>query len=70
MLLHTNQEIHKRLQELMEPVDKQIMMCNDVKELLLFACGLMRVTNSIFVKHLGINGAKLMYEDIPWPVQE
>ncbi len=70
MLLDNPQQIHQRLVELLEPVDKQIMMCNDVKELLLFACGLMRVTNSVFIKHLGVNGAKLMYEDIPWPVKE
>ena len=53
-----------RMQELMKPVEQQIMMCDDRQELLMMACAMMQRTHEIFLQELGENGAKLMYEDL------
>lgn len=53
-----------RMQELMKPVEQQIMMCDSREDLLMMACAMMQRTHEIFVNELGENGAKLMYEDM------
>ena len=55
--------VAKRMDELMAPVEQQIMMCDDRRELLMMACAMMQRTHEIFLQELGENGAKLMYED-------
>ena len=55
--------VAKRMEELMAPVEQQIMMCDDRQELLMMACAMMQRTHEIFLQELGENGAKLMYED-------
>ena len=55
--------VAKRMDELMAPVEHQIMMCDSREELLMMACAMMQRTHEIFLQELGENGAKLMYED-------
>jgi hypothetical protein len=55
--------VAKRMDELMAPVEQQIMMCDNRQELLMMACAMMQRTHEIFLQELGENGAKLMYED-------
>lgn len=55
--------VAKRMDELMAPVEQQIMMCDSREELLMMACAMMQRTHEIFLQELGENGAKLMYED-------
>lgn len=55
--------IATRMNELMAPVEQQIMMCDSSEELLMMACAMMQRTHEIFLLELGENGAKLMYED-------
>ena len=57
-------QVAKRMSELMAPVERQIMMCDDRQELLMMACAMMQRTHEIFLQELGENGAKLMYEDL------
>jgi hypothetical protein len=53
----------KRMQELMKPVEQQIMMCDDRHDLLMMACAMMQRTHEIFLNELGEEGARLMYKD-------
>jgi len=53
----------KRMQELMAPVEQQIMMCDSREDLLMMACAMMQRTNEIFLNELGEHGTKLMYKD-------
>lgn len=53
----------KRMNELMRPVEQQILMCDDRQELLMMACAMMQRTHEIFLQELGENGTRLMYED-------
>jgi hypothetical protein len=55
--------VAKRMDELMAPVEQQIMMCDSREELLMMACAMMQRTHEIFLQELGENGVKLMYED-------
>ena len=57
-------EILKRMTELMGPIDKQIMMCDDNKELLMFACAMLQRVTEIFDQELGVDGRKRMLMDL------
>lgn len=55
--------VQKRMDELMEPIDRQIMMSDSREELLMIACAMMQRTHEIFLNELGENGSKQMYKD-------
>jgi len=55
--------VTQRMDELMGPVDQQIMMCDSREELLMMACAMMQRTHEIFVNELGDPGSKHMYKD-------
>ena len=55
--------VARRMEELMAPVEQQIMMCDTREELLMMACAMMQRTNEIFVNELGEGGTKIMYKD-------
>ena len=60
----TREEVKQRMVELMEPIDKQILMCDNEQDLLMMACVMMQRTQEIYVTILGVNGARLMFEDL------
>ena len=62
--MHDRDAVRNRMQELMEPVDRQIMMTDDPQEMLMIACAMMQRTNEIFRQVLGEEGARRMYEDM------
>jgi hypothetical protein len=43
----------KRMQELMEPIDRQIMMCDDSADVLMLASIMMTTARRIMVNHIG-----------------
>ena len=55
--------VKKRMDELMKPIDQQIMMSDSREELLMIACAMMQRTTEIFDSQLGIEGRKQMYKD-------
>jgi hypothetical protein len=55
--------VAQRMDELMEPIDRQIMMSDSREELLMLACAMMQRTTEIFEAELGVNGRKQMYKD-------
>ena len=57
------EKTRQRMSELMRPVEQQILMCDDRKELLMMACAMMQKTHEIFLQELGESGAKQMYKD-------
>jgi len=61
--MHDRDTVRKRMDELMEPIDRQIMMSDSREELLMIACAMMQRTHEIFVNELGENGSKQMYKD-------
>ena len=61
--MHNKEAVRKRMSELMEPVERQIMMTDNREELLMMACAMMQRTTEIFESELGIEGRKQMYKD-------
>jgi hypothetical protein len=57
-------EMKKRMAELMEPIDRQIMMCDDREDLLMLACAMMTTVKGIFDVELGEDGRKRMFKDM------
>lgn len=60
----TKEQVKKRMQELMEPIDKQILMCDNDQDMLMMACVMLQRTQEIYTALLGENGARLMFEDL------
>lgn len=62
--MYDREAVRKRMSELMEPIDRQIMMSDNREELLMLACAMMQRTTEIFEAELGVNGRKQMYKDM------
>ena len=58
------EQVKARMAELTEPINQQIMMCDNEEEMLMIACVMMQHTHKIFTTILGEKGARLMYEDM------
>jgi hypothetical protein len=56
--------IQQRMAELMEPIDQQIMMCDNREDLLMLASAMLVTVKSIFDKELGEDGRRLMFKDM------
>lgn len=56
-------EVAERMAELMEPVNKQILMCDNKEDLLMLACAMVTLVRSIFDQELGEDGRKKMFKD-------
>jgi hypothetical protein len=57
-------ERQKRMQELMRPIDRQIMMCDDVQDLFALASIMMVTSKNIFKNQLGKEGAIRVLEKV------
>ena len=57
-------EMEERMAELMLPIEKQIMMCDNRQDLLMMACAMLQHVNTIFNQELGENGRKQMFRDM------
>ena len=57
-------DIRQRMVELIMPIEKQIMMCDDADEMLMLACAMLQRTTEIFEKLLGEEGRKKMFSDL------
>jgi hypothetical protein len=62
--MYNKEAVRKRMSELMEPVERQIMMTDNREELLMMACAMMQRTTEIFESELGVEGRKQMYKDM------
>ena len=62
--MYNRDAVRQRMGELMEPIDRQIMMSDNREELLMLACAMMQRTTEIFEAELGENGRKQMYKDM------
>ena len=54
----------KRMEELMRPVDQQIMMCDSREDVLMMACAMMHRVREIFDNEIGEDHRKSMFRDL------
>lgn len=52
----------ERMKELMDPIDQQIMMCDDRNDLIMIASAMMVYAKDIFDNEIGITGRKQMFK--------
>lgn len=57
-------EMEERMAELMLPIEKQIMMCDNRQDLLMIACAMLQHVNTIFNQELGEAGRQQMFRDM------
>jgi hypothetical protein len=57
-------DVKKRMMELMEPINRQIMMCDDREDLLMLASCMMILVKDLFDNEIGEEGRKLMFKDL------
>ena len=60
----TDKATADRMAELMEPINRQIMMCDDRHDQLMLACAMMTAVKDLFDLHIGEDGRKKMFRDM------
>lgn len=57
-------DIQDRMAELMQPIDQQIMMCDDREDVLMLACAMLQRVREIFDSQLSVEGRKKMFRSM------
>lgn len=56
--------VEQRMRELMQPIDRQIMMCDNREDLLMLASAMLVTVKGIFDQEIGESGRKIMFKDL------
>jgi hypothetical protein len=57
-------DIQERMTELVKPIDQQIMMCDDRRDLLMLNCAMLQRVKEVFDMLVGEEGRKNMFKDL------
>ena len=57
-------DVQQRMSELIKPIDQQIMMCDDRRDLLMFNCAMLQQVKEVFDMLVGEEGRKNMFKDL------
>jgi hypothetical protein len=57
------EKIAERMSELMQPIERQIMMCDDRHDLLMMASAMLVSVKDIFDNEIGEEGRKKMFRE-------
>ena len=62
-------DIEKRMRELIGPIDRQIMMCDDEEEIMMLACAMLSSVRHILDQQIGTQGRIEIMKDYTyeWP---
>jgi hypothetical protein len=58
------EEMKARMEELMAPIEQQIMMCDGREDLLMMACAMLQHVKTIFDLQIGRDGRNQMFRDM------
>jgi hypothetical protein len=58
------EKIAERMSELMAPIERQIMMCDNREDLLMMASAMLITVKDIFDVEIGEDGRKKMFKDL------
>ena len=56
-------DVTNRMRELMEPIERQIMMCDSREDVLMLACAMLDRAKSIFDSQISVEGRKIIISD-------
>ena len=57
-------DVSKRMTELVAPIDQQIYMCDDRRDLLMLNCAMLQRVREVFDLLVGEEGRKNMFKDL------
>jgi hypothetical protein len=57
-------DVQQRMSELIKPIDQQIMMCDDRRDLLMLNCVMLQRVKELFDILVGEEGRKNMFKDL------
>ena len=60
----------QRMTELMEPIDRQIMMCDNVQDVLMLASNMMVTAKEIYLQNLGGAGTRELLQKMVNEIDE
>jgi hypothetical protein len=60
----------QRMEELMKPIDRQIMMCDNVEDVLMLASNMLVTAKGIYIQNLGGAGAKELFQKLTDEIDE
>ena len=63
-------DVIARMEELMKPIDRQIMMCDNAEDVLMLASTMMVTAKMIYVQQLGGEGAKFLIQKMVNEIDE
>ena len=63
-------DVLARMEELMRPIDRQIMMCDNVEDVLMLASNMLVTAKIIYVQNLGGAGTKELLQRIVDDIDE
>jgi hypothetical protein len=56
--------VRQRMAELMQPIHRQIMMCDDRRDQLMMASAMLIAAKDLFDLHIGESGRRMMFKDM------
>ena len=56
-------DVTNRMQELMRPIEQQIMMCDSREDVLMLACAMLDKTKTILDSQIGVEGRKTIIKE-------
>lgn len=66
----SKKNIIARMEELMRPIDRQIMMCDNVEDVLMLASNMLITARTIYVQNLGGAAAKELFQKLTDEIDE
>jgi hypothetical protein len=62
--MYSKEDIQSKMEQLIAPMDQQLLLCNSRNEELMLACVMLQRVREIFDTQLGIEGRKQMFKDL------
>jgi len=56
-------DVKARMQELCQPIEQQILMCDNKEDILMMACAMLQHVKTMMDSQIGVTGRKQILED-------
>ena len=56
-------DVQERMQELCQPIEQQILMCDSSEEILMMACAMLTHVKTMMDTQIGVEGRKTILEE-------
>ena len=56
-------DVQERMRELCQPIEQQIMMCDNKEDILMMACAMLQHVKTMMDSQIGVDGRKQIIKD-------